>query len=224
MSTVANSNYNGLTASLRHQFHSLQVQANYTWSHALDEVSNAGFLHYTFNTNTSVLSPQDPFNLRGNYGNADYDVAALLQLQLRVGHPALLGSASGLRLTGRSPEPSSPAAACPSPWSIPMQLPSWRRTTSAACSTTRVLSCSPTTLAERPRRAVGSAVNTPCLTTAMFSPATSGLGVQRRNQFYGPKFFDTDFTVMKNFRIPHWESGKLGVGLQFFNLFNHPEF
>ena len=49
--TVANSNYNGLTASLRHQFHSMQVQANYTWSHALDEVSNAGFLPYTFNTN-----------------------------------------------------------------------------------------------------------------------------------------------------------------------------
>ena len=74
VATVANSNYNGLTASLRHQFHSVQVQANYTWSHALDEVSNAGFLPYTFNTNTSVLSPQDPFNQRRfNYGNADYD-------------------------------------------------------------------------------------------------------------------------------------------------------
>jgi len=41
--TSAVSNYNGLTVSARHQFSSLQVQANYTWSHALDEVSNAGF-------------------------------------------------------------------------------------------------------------------------------------------------------------------------------------
>ena len=68
------SNYNGLTISARHQFSSLQVQANYTWSHALDEISNAGFLQYNFATNQSILTPQDPFNLRAfNYGNADYD-------------------------------------------------------------------------------------------------------------------------------------------------------
>jgi hypothetical protein len=72
--TNAISNYNGLTFSAKHQFSSLQLQANYTWSHALDEVSNAGFLPYVFATNFSVLSPQDPFNLRRyNYGSADYD-------------------------------------------------------------------------------------------------------------------------------------------------------
>ena len=52
----------------------------------------------------------------------------------------------------------------------------------------------------------------------------AGLGNQRRNQFYGPNYFDTDFTVMKNFKIPHWESGRIGLGVQFFNLFNHPNF
>ena len=46
----------------------------------------------------------------------------------------------------------------------------------------------------------------------MFSPATSGLGVQRRNQFYGPNYFDTDFTVMKNFRIPHWSPENWALG------------
>ena len=29
---------------------------------------------------------------------------------------------------------------------------------------------------------------------------------------------------MKNFHFPHWESAKLGVGLQFFNLLNHVNF
>jgi hypothetical protein len=43
-------------------------------------------------------------------------------------------------------------------------------------------------------------------------------------QLYGPKVFDTDFTVMKNFNLPRWEGAKIGVGLQFFNLFNHPNF
>jgi hypothetical protein len=69
-----------------------------------------------------------------------------------------------------------------------------------------------------------SAVNTPCMTTAQFSPAVTGFGQQRRNQIYGPKYFDTDLSVLKNFNIPHWEAGKLGVGFQFFNLFNHPNF
>ena len=53
---------------------SLQVQASYTWSHAIDDVSNGGFLPFNFDTNNSILAPQDPNNLRlYNYGNADYD-------------------------------------------------------------------------------------------------------------------------------------------------------
>jgi hypothetical protein len=31
-------------------------------------------------------------------------------------------------------------------------------------------------------------------------------------------------TIMKYTTIPHWESAKLGIGAQFFNLFNHPNF
>jgi hypothetical protein len=53
---------------------------------------------------------------------------------------------------------------------------------------------------------------------------STGFGTKRRNQFYGPKYFDTDFTVMKNFKVPHWEAARIGVGAQFFNLFNHPNF
>jgi len=31
-------------------------------------------------------------------------------------------------------------------------------------------------------------------------------------------------TIMKYTMIPHWEGAKVGVGAQFFNLFNHPNF
>lgn len=48
--------------------------------------------------------------------------------------------------------------------------------------------------------------------------------MERRNQIYGPFFFDTDLTIMKNFRIPGWESGEFQIGAQAFNLFNHPNF
>jgi hypothetical protein len=29
---------------------------------------------------------------------------------------------------------------------------------------------------------------------------------------------------MKTFRVPHWVATRIGVGTQFFNLFNHPNF
>lgn len=29
---------------------------------------------------------------------------------------------------------------------------------------------------------------------------------------------------MKNTKLPHWEQGTLGIGFQFFNLLNHPNF
>ena len=54
------------------------------------------------------------------------------------------------------------------------------------------------------------------------TPAT--YGSQRQNQFYGPGYFNTDFTIMKNTAIPGWERGELGLGVQFFNLFNYPNF
>ncbi len=83
--------------------------------------------------------------------------------------------------------------------------------------------------------ATNGGAKTPCLNPADFSPvilpssATTNapifsFGNQRRNQFFGPGYFDTDFTVMKYTSIPHWESGKLGIGFQFFNILNHPNF
>jgi hypothetical protein len=47
---------------------------------------------------------------------------------------------------------------------------------------------------------------------------------QGRNRFRGPGYFDTDFTIMKNEKLPGWEKSVLGIGFQFFNLFNHPNF
>jgi hypothetical protein len=76
------------------------------------------------------------------------------------------------------------------------------------------------------RAAVAPAAGTahPCLAPPDFTPAISGYGLQHRNQFFGPRYFNTDITVMKNFPIPHWESAKLGIGLQAFNVLNHVNF
>jgi hypothetical protein len=68
------SNYNGMVVSFRHRFSRWTqglFQANYTYGHAFDEVSNGGQFSFT---NGSSLSPQDPNNLQGAYGPAEYDV------------------------------------------------------------------------------------------------------------------------------------------------------
>jgi hypothetical protein len=46
--------------------------------------------------------------------------------------------------------------------------------------------------------------------------------VQGRNHFRGPSYFNTDLAIMKNTRLR--ENATLGIGFQFFNFFNHPNF
>jgi hypothetical protein len=71
--TGAISNYNGMVVSFEQHFTrwgSGLFQVNYTYGHALDEVSNGGI--GVFTTGGSLF-PQDASNLRGSYGAAEYD-------------------------------------------------------------------------------------------------------------------------------------------------------
>ena len=71
LSTGANSHYNGLQLTAQKRMgHGLQLQANYTWSHCMDTVSNGGFLPFSAG---AILSPL-PGELRRQYGPCDYDV------------------------------------------------------------------------------------------------------------------------------------------------------
>ncbi len=72
------SNYNGLTASYSQRLtYGFTVQASYTWSHAMDEISNGGQEPFVFTTNESILYQINPACLRcNNYGNADYDISS----------------------------------------------------------------------------------------------------------------------------------------------------
>jgi outer membrane receptor for ferrienterochelin and colicin len=232
--TAAISNYNGLSFTAQHRFsRGLQMQVNYTWSHALDEVSNGGFNPFIANNASigrvgSLANPINDNNIRQyNYGNADYDTRHYLSANYvyeipKGPTPALKGwqlsgtlfARSGLPYTvvngGASGILSSfgyGAAAyanfsgasfpgCNSPSSI----------TSGAC-----LSAS-----DFPDLAAGGNVGQ--------NQLDSGTENQRRNQFFGPRYFNTDMTLMKYTLIPHWEGAKVGLGAQFFNLFNHPNF
>jgi carboxypeptidase family protein len=112
LETKAVSNYNGMVVSFQHRFGRWSqgiFQANYTYGHALDEVSNGGVLPFSnWNRQPFTPFPQDPNNLRGAYGPADYDVrhsfngSYVLELPVKA---ALLGHgpdvlANGWQISG----------------------------------------------------------------------------------------------------------------------------
>ena len=50
-----------------------------------------------------------------------------------------------------------------------------------------------------------------------------GLGTAPRAPVYGPRFVNTDFSVIKNFPLPFREGMNLQFRAEFFNLLNHPQ-
>jgi hypothetical protein len=225
-SNPGGSNYNGVTVAFtRHMSKTLQVQASYTWSHALDDISNGGFLPFNFDTNTSILAPQDPYNFKAyNYGNADYDSRHQANLSYVYSTPryhGLLGWITDWTVSGtlfvRSGLPftvidgASTAALGSFNYGPALGLSLF------ADSTVGPISCT------------DSATTTPCMNSSQFfSPVGPGgigtFGNQRRNQVYGTTFFNTDLSLMKSFHIPNLESFKFNIGAQAFNILNHPNF
>jgi hypothetical protein len=58
-----------------------------------------------------------------------------------------------------------------------------------------------------------------------FMKAPAGeLGTAARAPVYGPRFVNTDFSVIKDFPLSFRESMNLQFRAEFFNLFNHPQF
>jgi hypothetical protein len=202
----------------------LQGSINYTWSHALDDISNAGFDQYSFNTaGEAFLYQIDPKNLRRyNYGNADYDFRQNLSASYIYEMPSmfkgnrLLNSVVGGWVTSgviykRSGQPYSVvdtgltshttgnnSANIVMPFFLGGSIPSCK-------------------------------VDITCLNSAQFSenpPALDNFGAfgnTSRNQFHGPGYFDMDMTIKKNFRIT--ESGlTFSMGANAYNVLNHPRF
>jgi hypothetical protein len=262
--TRAISNYNGMVASFRHQFSgwgSGLVQVNYTYGHALDEISNGGFLNFTFG---DTWSPQDRSNLRGAYGPAEYDVRHSINANyvwelplksvLRGRGPNAL--VNGWQVSGtffaRTGFPYTVFDGALSNnlqqnnygsgiYAVPVgPLPKGSACDEKAAVEWNLRPCLP------PQFVVQSG-STKANPSALFVQAGCETGfnvghlpspidptdlcggplvsfAQGRNRFRGPSYFNTDLTLMKNTKIPGWEGGTLALGLQFFNVLNHPNF
>ena len=257
--TNAVSNYNGLVISFKHQFTGWSqgiFQANYTHSHDFDEVSDGGLTAVPFTYGSSPYA-QDPDNLRGAYGPADYDIRHSLNTSYVWEVPvkaALRGHGSDYLVKGwqvagtlfaRTGFPYTVFDYYESSllvqnnyfgsiYSVPVgALGSGASCGEGAASSLAPKPCLPPQVVENGNPNPNALfVQSGCETsfnTGKLGPSgvCNGPAVtfaQGRNRFRGPSYFNTDFSVMKNSKLPGWEIGELGVGLQFFNLFNHPNF
>ena len=253
------SNYHGTVVSFRHRFSHLTqglFQANYTFGHALDEISSNGWFIFT---SATMTSPQDPNNLRGSYGSADQDVRHSFNANYvwEVPVKAVLrgrgwrSMVDGWQVSGtifaRTGFPYTVFDFVESGnlvannyfggiYAVPIGLLS----SGPACGKGAAIPLAPHPCQPPQVLSDGMTPNP----NAHFLQATcetgfdmghlpsgadpcSGRAVafrQGRNRFRGPRYFSTDFTIMKSTKLPGWENATLGIGFQFFNLFNHPNF
>jgi outer membrane receptor protein involved in Fe transport len=221
----ATSNYNGLLATIKDESKYVTLQFNYTWSHVLDEISNGGFLAFGLdsagNPNPATINP---FNLKQqNYGDADYDIRNSLNGDYLINVPYfggpkvmtdswILGGSvfwhggfpfsvfDGDVTANLQPNYGGEVLAQIVDASVPHHCGISKASPTSSCF------------------ASTANANSPYFTDPI------GFGGQRRNQFTGPGYFNTDFTVMKGFKVPGLESGLLQIGVEAYNILNHPNF
>jgi Carboxypeptidase regulatory-like domain/TonB dependent receptor-like, beta-barrel len=257
-SSVAVSNYNGMVVSFRHQFSRWGnglFQLNYTYGHTFDEVSNGGLFPFTFG---SSLYPQDPNNLRGSYGPAEYDVRHSInanyvwELPVKAafgGHgpdylvkgwqvSGTIFARTGFPYTVFDNAESSALAQnnyFGSIYAVPIgPLPPGSPCGEGAAIPLAPHPClPPQVLANGNPNRDALFVQEGCETgfnAGHLGPSGSCLDgpvvsfAQGRNRFRYPSYFNTDFSIMKSTKIPGRENAVLGIGFQFFNFFNHPNF
>jgi hypothetical protein len=202
------SNYDGLTAQIRHAFHSgFQGQASYTWSHAL-----------------ALGTVYNPYNLSYGYGNTSFDTRSNLtadlvwnspRLRQRALEAALGGWTVGGKLYVYSGRPFSATNS---------QIPGLLSTTFGGTVLADLLN--PSLLGIHCTN-----VNARCFASSQFaaSSATAAnpnvqtdFGNIQPNDFWGPGFFNLATQVTKT--IPVREHTSFQIGVSAFNLLNHPSF
>jgi len=223
------SNYNGLTVTIRVQYHNwIMAHINYTYSHALDETSNGGLFPIGgWDGGANIQTQVNPGTLRtNNYGNADYDIRNLFNADFVVTPPlhfenkfanATLG---GWQWSGRAYVRSG------LPYTVTDGY-AFAGLIQGGYAVAQVLSASAANSCGSGAAYTNTNIH-PCLNASAFAnTSVSGFAYttypnQTRNQFRGPDYIDFDMGLYKTFLVK--ERYTFGLGATAFNVFNHPNF
>jgi hypothetical protein len=222
-----NSNYNGLQASLRKGFsNGLQLLANYTYSKALDEVSDV------FTLRSGNTGPTDIQNPSKDYGPADFDlkhnvvVTANYTEQWKKSNLLLGGWSVSPIITLQSGTPIAlkDSAHDPNKDGRLVDRPQFGLTGSLKNAITHKNNPSIAYLKPGSFVPVGVAATSSsgspifvCANGALYCDSPLG-----KNPITGPRNMNVDFGVIKHFDFREGQS--FSFEANFFNLLNHPNF
>jgi hypothetical protein len=231
--TDAGSNYTGLQTVVMKQAGGFTVQANYTYSHCLDEISNGGLLPFS---TLGIIAPL-PGSLRREYGNCDYDIRhnlsafAIYEAPFHSTHPFLNQALKGWQLSQTLFLHSGvPFSVLSAPYTSNNQgifqgsgpqyanlvpgVPVYRKTAASGVTVTGTRQwLNPDAFASVVDPGTGACAGGD-------SPANCQFGNSGRNQFRGPHFTYSQLYVTKKFDLRDHIVFRFDA--QFFNVFNHP--
>jgi hypothetical protein len=197
----ATSNYDSLQTLLRTtSWHHLSTQMTYTWSHSLDEES--GLIPYL---------PQNSFNLKGEYGNSDFDVTNSFSAYAQYDVPG--GS--------RGPKWLTNGWQLNSLWTfhggMPFSVTATNQNSGNGESADRANQIG------NPFAGVNHSIVNGTVqwfnTAAFADPALGTYGTSGRGQYRNPGFQDVDVSVFKNTKLH--ERLTLQLRVEMFNIYNH---
>jgi Carboxypeptidase regulatory-like domain len=227
LQSVGINNYDGLVTTLTRRFtHGFQGSINYTFAHALDDLTttNPGT---PFNATYSMVYQINPYCLRcGNYSNGDADARHNItanyvwDLPFKTQSKLLNEAVGGWTIAGtfyaHSGLPWTPEAVPDANDLFPN--PIFGAPFAPADFTGGATTCQV--------GGPGGGLGNSCVNQSAF-PSFAGanqldFGNIRRNSFRGLGYFDTDMNVNKSFAVT--ERVKFELGGSFFNILNHPNF
>ena len=209
--TDGQSFYNSFQVSVsKHSAHNLCWQASYTWAHSVDDAS----LDFSVESVNDPPASQNIFDRKGSRGLSDFDIrhnfVANVVYQL-PGRGRLLGGWQASAVASvHSGVPFTPVLAFDN------------------ADVQSLLTAERPNLVGNPRAGVcpdGASVGTPSCwfnPSAFAVPPAGEFGSAGRNILRGPGFAQFDPSLHKDFAIT--EHRKVTVGVEAYNLFNHPNF
>jgi hypothetical protein len=210
--TDAQSFYNSFQLSVsKHNSHNLSWQASYTFSHSVDDASS----NVSIEAVNEPATTQNPFNRKGDRGRSGFDIRHNFVTNVVYELPFGSGSKFGgwqISAIARvhSNVPFTPVLAFDN------------------AGLQSLLTSERPDLVGDPYKGVcpnGFRVGTPSCwfnPTAFALPPPGDFGTAGRNILRGPAFAQFDLALKKGFQLK--EGMKITLGVEAYNLFNHPNF
>jgi hypothetical protein len=224
----ASSIYHSLQASLRTSgWHGLSSQANFVWSHSIDDASDLE----DFEPNQA--QPQDSTNPAGNWGNSSFDIRRRFTWNFAYQFPKWGGSLAKLKSGWGFDGVVNLQDG--QPWHLNYEFEGEYSGAGEGFDRPDVIG--PIHYSSNPAQYLDlSAFAAPCTwLDPTTNPATDGspdetncqpgtrhFGSESRNSLRGPSFKEFNYSVFKNTSMS--EHVSLRLTAEFFNLFNHPNF